>query len=192
MPPVAQPSPDLPGDDDGGGELGDLPLDPDLETAEDARHHPAATPPGPFARERRRRWPRVRWTSVAAVAVGAFFGGVARYAVGLAWPTPSGTFPWAIFLVNTVGAFVLALVLVLILEVLPPTTYLRPALGTGFCGALTTFSSVATAVDQLAAHGHGKLAAGYLSASVTAGLAAVSFGMIVGRSIAAAREKGKR
>jgi len=39
-------------------------------------------------------------------------------------------------------------------EVLPPTTYVRPLLGTGFCGAWTTFSSITASTDQLAAHEH--------------------------------------
>lgn len=170
----------------------DLPVDPDVDAAEDARHRPAgATPAAPFARGRRSRLPRIHWATVAAVFVGGFFGGLARYGVTLALPAASGTFPWAIFAVNTAGAFILAVLLILVLEVLPPSTYLRPTLGTGFCGALTTFSSVAVGVDQLAAHGHAALAAGYLFASLAAGLAAASFGIVLGRSVATAREKGR-
>jgi len=169
-----------------------LPLDPDVDTAEDRRHrpHPGA-PPSPFAAGRRSRWPRIRSAIVAAVAVGGFVGGLARYLLGLAMPAPAGTFPWAIFTVNTVGAFVLALVLILVLEVLPPTTYVRPVLGTGFCGALTTFSSVATGVDQLVAHGRTATAIGYVVASLGAGLAAAVLGIFLGRSFAANREKGR-
>jgi CrcB protein len=169
-----------------------LPFDPDLDTAEDRRHRPAgASTAGPFAARRRSRWPRIHWRTVAAVAVGGFFGGLARYLVGLAIPASSGTFPWAVFAVNTAGAFILGLLLVLVLEVLPPTTYVRPVLGTGFCGALTTFSTVAVGVDQLATDGRGGLAAGYVAASLAAGLAAASFGIVLGRSVAAHREKGR-
>lgn len=168
----------------------DLPFDPDLDTAEDRRHRPAAAA-GPFAARRRSRWPRIHWLTVAAVAAGGFLGGLARYLVGLALPTTPGTFPWAVFLVNTAGAFILALLLILVLEVLPPTTYVRPLLGTGFCGALTTFSSVAVAVDQLATDGHTGTAVGYVAASLAAGLAAASFGIVLGRSIAAQRQKGR-
>ncbi len=92
---------------------------------------------------------------------------------------------------NTSGALILGLLLVLVLEVLPPTRYVRALVGTGFCGALTTFSSVATGVDQLVAHGHAALAGGYVAGSLAAGLAAGSFGMTIGRSIAAHREKGR-
>jgi CrcB protein len=178
------------GDVDDGWEM---PSDPDLDIAEDRRHRPAgASAAGPFAARRRSRWPRIHWLTVAIVAGGGLVGGLARYVIGLAVPAPAGTFPWAVFGVNTAGAFILALLLILVLEVLPPTTYVRPLFGTGFCGALTTFSSVAVGVDQLAAHGHAATAAGYVAASLAAGLAAASFGIILGRSIAAQQEKGRQ
>jgi CrcB protein len=139
----------------------------------------------------RSRWPRIHWATVAAVAVGGFAGGLARYGIGLAWPTPVGEFPWAIWVVNTSGAFILGLVLVVVLEVLPPTRYVRALVGTGFCGALTTFSSVAADGDQLAAHGHAGLAVGYVLASVAAGLAAALIGIALGRTMAAHRETGR-
>jgi CrcB protein len=183
---MAQPSPEGTPDD-----VHELPIDPDVDAAEDARHHPDTAAPSPFPRARRSRWPRVDWTLVAGVAAGGFAGGLVRYEVGLAWPATSAAFPWSTWSVNTGGAFILGLLLVLVLEVLPPTKYVRAVLATGFCGALTTFSSVATAVDQMLAHARVGLAVGYVAASVAAGLAAASFGMIVGRSIAAYREKGR-
>ena len=56
------------------------------------------------------------------------------------------------------------------LEFLPPTHYVRPALGNGFLGAFTTFSSFATATDQLLAHGHPGLAVGYAAGSLFGGV----------------------
>ena len=57
-------------------------------------------------------------------------------------------------------------------ERLPPSTYRRPLLATGFCGAFTTFSTLQIELVELARHGHAALAAGYLAASVAAGLLA--------------------
>jgi CrcB protein len=109
--------------------------------------------------------------------------------VGRWLPAGPASFPWAVFAVNTAGAFVLALLLVLVLEVLPPGTYLRPLVGTGFCGALTTFGSVAVAADQLVAAGRAALALGYVAASLGAGLCAV-VGAVAGvRALAAARAR---
>jgi fluoride exporter len=147
------------------------PVDPEVEV-------PAAGEP-----PTRGLLPRIHPRAVVAVAVGGLAGGALRYAVGLWQPASRTGFPWAVFAVNTAGALLLALLLVLVLEVLPPTTYLRPLVGTGFCGALTTFSSVVTGADQLVARGHAGLAAGYLAASLGAGLAAAVCGAALGRAV---------
>ena len=188
---MTRPPPDSQEASTGVDESRDLPLDPDLVGAVQGLPEPAARARGAIGGGRGRRWPQLHWPSVAAVGGGGFAGGIVRYGAGLAWPTRVGTFPWSVFVVNTAGAFILAVLLVLVLEVLPPSTYLRPVLGTGFCGALTTFSSVATAVDQLAVHGHPGLAAGYLAASLLAGLAGASVGVLAGRSTAAYHHKTK-
>lgn len=181
-------APDPPGSGETGDELAQLPIDPDIDAAA-GRDRAEAT--SPFPQARRRRWPRIDWSIVAAVMAGGFFGGVARYGVGKAWPTTAGAFPWGTWTVNTVGAFILALTLVLVADVMRPTRYVRAVIGTGFCGALTTFSTVAAQVDQLVAHGHADLAAGYLAASLAAGLGAASFGVMLGRSLAAYRQRGR-
>ena len=121
------------------------------------------------------------------IGAGGFAGGLARYGIGVAWPSAPGGFPWATFTINTSGAFALALLLVVALEMLPPTPYLRPALGTGFCGAYTTFSTVTVASDQLAGHGHAGLALAYVGASIGAGLAATLLGLAIGRTVASSR-----
>lgn len=159
------------------------PVDPDVDAEEDERHSPSGASTA-FPAVRRSRLPRIHGGSVVAVAAGGFVGGVARYLVGLAWPTPAGSVPWAIVTVNTAGALVLALLLVLVSEVLPPTTYLRPAVGTGFCGALTTFSSVMVGLDQLVAGGSALVALVYLLVSLVAGVAAVALGVFIGRRVA--------
>ena len=160
------------------GDLRDLPIDPDVDDAPPQRRTPS-------------RWPRLAPDVVLAVFVGGIFGGFARYGIGLAWPPAVGGFPWDVFVINLSGAFVLALLLVLVLEVLPPTHYVRPALGTGFLGAFTTFSSLATATDQLLAHGHPGLAVGYAVGSLFGGLAAASFGLVFGRAISANRHRAR-
>ena len=120
---------------------------------------------------------------LAAVLAGGFFGGLVRYEVVEHWATRAGAFPWPILVVNTAGAFVLGVVVVVALDVLAASRYLRPLVGAGFCGALTTFSSVAVAVDQLVRHGHVGTAVGYLVGSVVAGLAAVALGAALARRL---------
>lgn len=157
--------------------------------AEDAVQSPVASSAGPFDRPARRHRPRFHLSVLAAIAAGGFVGGLARYAITRGWPARTGGFPWATFLINTAGAFGLALLLVLVIEVWPPTRFVRPTIGTGFFGAFTTFSSVATNTDQLAAHGHRPLALLYLGSSLFAGLAAASFGLVLGRAVATNRER---
>lgn len=140
-----------------------LPFDPDIDVVD-----PASAP-------------GVRWGHVAGVFGGAFVGGLLRYGVSQHWPSAPGTFPLTVFGINTAGTFVLAIVIVLAAQMLPRATYLRPVAGTGFCGAFTTFSSLATADDLLLAHGHAGLALTYLVTSVGAGLAAATAGLAVAR-----------
>jgi CrcB protein len=59
------------------------------------------------------------------------------------------------------------------LERLPPSTYRRPAIGTGFCGALTTFSTLQVELFQLLRDGDVGLAVLYAASSITAGFGAV-------------------
>ncbi len=147
----------------------DLPIDPDLEPDDD----PAS------------RWPRLAPGVLLAVFVGGVLGGLARYGIGRAAPPRTDGFPWDIFAINLSGAFALAVLLVLLLEVFPSSRYARPALGTGFIGAFTTFSSLATATDHLLAHGHPVLAMAYTFGSVFGGLAAALLGLACGRAISA-------
>jgi CrcB protein len=120
---------------------------------------------------------------LGVVLLGGFAGGLARYETVAHWATTGGAFPWSTLAVNTAGAFVLGLLVIVALEVIGPSAYARPLIGTGFCGALTTFSSVAVQVDELVAHGHAGLGCAYLSSSVVVGLAAAALGALVGRHV---------
>lgn len=151
-----------------GGQPGELPIDPDI---------------APKVPRRGSRWPRLEAGVLLAVFVGGFFGGLARYGLGEAFPTSSSAFPSTTFGINLGGAFLLALLLVLVLEVLPPTRFVRPGLGTGFLGAFTTFSSLAVSTDQLAAHGHAGVAVLYVAGSLFGGLACAVLGLVAGRSL---------
>lgn len=103
-----------------------------------------------------------------AVFTGGALGAAAR--VGLNDGLGMGsTWPWATFAANIGGTILLGLVVTL----LPLSTYRRRFLGTGFCGALTTFSTLQLEVLRLAHHGRGGLAVLYLAASVAGGLCGI-------------------
>ena len=144
----------------------------------------------PFSAVRRTAWPRLRTSVLAVVFVGGCAGGLVRYFVSMHWPGATGAlFPWPTFTVNVAGAFLLTVLIVIASDVLGPTTYVRPLIGTGFCGALTTFSSVVVSTDELIAHGHTDVATTYLAATIVAGFAAGWFGLFLGRSFAAYRRR---
>lgn len=77
-----------------------------------------------------------------SVAVGGFWGALARYWLGT-WihGLSPGSFPWGTLVVNLLGCFFLGFFLSLPLEQRKAGTHLRLAVGTGFTGAFTTFST---------------------------------------------------
>ena len=107
---------------------------------------------------------------VAAIFAGGFLGAAARAEVAEALPPHAGQWPWATFAVNVAGAFVLGYFATRLQERLPLSAYRRPFVGTGVCGALTTFSTMQVELLKLPAG----LALGYAAASLIAGFAAVA------------------
>lgn len=101
-------------------------------------------------------------------------GALLRAAVVDALPPQAGHWPWATFLVNLAGAFVLGHVTTRLQERLPPSAYRRPLLGTGLCGALTTFSTVQVELVLMLDRGAPGLAAAYAAASLAGGFLAMS------------------
>src|SRR5215218_1243186 len=111
---------------------------------------------------------------LAAIFAGGFVGATARALVAEALPHETGQWPWATFAVNVAGAFALGYFATRLQERLPLSAYRRPFVGTGVCGALTTFSTMQLELlDMLDADRLG-LAAAYAAASVAAGFLAVA------------------
>ncbi|MEU8518056.1 CrcB family protein [Streptomyces sp. NBC_01216] len=111
---------------------------------------------------------------VGVVAAGGALGAAARYGAMLAWPTPSGAFPWTTFTVNAVGCAAIGALVVLVTET--GTTahpLVRPFLGTGVLGGFTTFSAYALDTQRLLSAGETARGLAYLAATVPATLAAV-------------------
>ena len=109
----------------------------------------------------------------AAIAAGGVAGALARAWLEHVWPASGHTWPWTTFAVNVVGTLLLGYFVTRLQERLPPSTYRRPFLGTGLCGALTTFSTLQIEALQLCRHGHVPLALAYVAGTLAAGLAGV-------------------
>jgi len=133
----------------------------------------------------------VRPSVLAAIALGGALGGSARYGLAQAIHVSHDTFPWATFVTNVSGSFVLGVVMALILERFPPTRYLRPFIATGFLGAYTTYSTFAVETDLLVKQGHAVMGVGYAVASLVTGFAAVWAGISIARTVPMPLRGGK-
>jgi fluoride exporter len=121
-----------------------------------------------------------------AIFIGGAAGGFARSALEQAWPASGHGWPWVTFAVNMAGTALLAS-LVTRLQVRPRSSgYLRALIGTGLCGALTTFSTLQLEALVLVHNHHAALGAAYAVVSIGAGLALVAIVTIIERRAAAA------
>ena len=120
---------------------------------------------------------------LAVIAAGGALGVAARYGVAHAIPTTADGFPWATFWINISGSFVLGIFVVIVLERLGPTRYLRPFFGTGFVGSFTTFWTFSVETDLLIKDGYLATAAAYVASTLVVGLFCAWLGISAGRRL---------
>lgn len=118
---------------------------------------------------------------LAAIFLGGSIGAAARTALVELAPTHAGRWPWTTFAVNLAGCFLLGYLITRLQERLPITAYRRPLLGTGLCGALTTFSTFQLELLDLLDRGDWSIAIAYAGGSVAAGFAGVALGTAIVR-----------
>lgn len=107
------------------------------------------------------------------VLVGGMVGAPLRYLTDrFVQSRHDGTFPWGTLTVNLCGAFLLGL-----LTGLAPTHELKLLLGTGLCGALTTYSTFSYETLRLAEQRARTLAVANAGASMLVGLGAALLGL---------------
>jgi CrcB protein len=120
---------------------------------------------------------------VAAVFAGGVVGTLARVGFTELFASGDASWPWAVLAINITGAFLLGYLVTRLQERLPLSTYRRQLMGTGFCGAYTTFSTMQLELlDMWNAHHYG-LAAGYLGAGVVCGYMAVHVSTALTRGV---------
>jgi CrcB protein len=115
-----------------------------------------------------------------AVAAGGLVGAPSRYLLDRTISRRTGPGrPWGTFVINVSGSLVLGFLTGLAL-----TGHLseigKALLGTGFCGAYTTFSTFSFETVRLLEDGRIFDAAGNVVISVAAGLAAAAAGLAIG------------
>jgi CrcB protein len=107
---------------------------------------------------------------LVALCAGGFVGAVARGIVADELTHAPDAWPWATFLVNLAGSFILGYVVVRVPLRLDPR---RLFVGVGVCGALTTFSTMQIETLRMLDADAYALAAAYVVVSVTLGLACI-------------------
>ena len=112
-------------------------------------------------------------SELKAIFLGGAAGAVLRAGLVEAFGDPGASWPWVTFTVNVVGAFLLGYFVTRLQERLPLSTYRRPLLGTGFCGALTTFSTMQVELLRMLDADRYAMAVAYGAGSVVAGFLGV-------------------
>lgn len=119
--------------------------------------------------------------TVLLIAIGAAVGAPARYLTDRAIQFRHETvFPWGTLTVNLVASLVLGIITGLGTHLSPE---LAALIGTGFCGALSTYSAFGYETMRLAQDGARFYAAANVAVSLVAGLGAAAFGWSLGMSL---------
>ncbi|MGH3775940.1 MAG: fluoride efflux transporter CrcB [Pseudonocardiaceae bacterium] len=119
--------------------------------------------------------------TVLLVALGAAIGAPLRYLVDRAVQSRHDTlFPWGTFAVNAAGSFVLGALATTGLHTPTPVMAL---VGTGLCGALTTYSTFGYETVRLLQEGARLFAVINAAASVIAGLGAAVLGSALAQAL---------
>lgn len=118
------------------------------------------------------------------VGIGGFLGANARYvlarAIGAGVATP---FPLGTFVINVSGSFLLGVLgTVVAARLTPGSESMRLALGVGFLGAYTTFSTFEFETHALVEDGAWVMATANMALSLVVGFIAVRLGVALARS----------
>ncbi|WP_059010720.1 fluoride efflux transporter CrcB [Streptomyces specialis] len=117
------------------------------------------------------------------VFTGGMVGAVARYLTDRAVGARRGTaFPWGMFTVNVTGCALAGVLTGAVVADAAPDG-VRLFLGTGLCGALTTYSTFSWETLRLAESGARRLAAANALGGVAAGLAATYAGVALAGTV---------
>ena len=113
---------------------------------------------------------------VIAICIGACFGALARWFLGL-WLSTGTLLPWGTLAANLIGGYLIG-VCVAVFQTLPQIDPIwRLALVTGFLGALTTFSSFSAEVITLLQQQRFAQALGWCAVHLCGSLAMTWVGM---------------
>jgi CrcB protein len=118
------------------------------------------------------------------VGLGGFIGAIARFEVARAIGALfESRFPWGTFAINVGGSFLLGVLSVIVAQkTAPDSEALRLALGVGFLGAFTTFSTFEFETHALFDDRSWMTATANMFASLFLGLVAVRAGIVLAKA----------
>jgi fluoride exporter len=117
------------------------------------------------------------------VVTGAMVGAPLRYLTDRAVQSRhDSVFPWGTFAVNVTGCLILGLLTGAVAEG-AAGSHLQLLLGTGLCGALTTYSTLSYETLRLSETGARFYAAANVAAGVVAGLGAAFAGVALAQAV---------
>ncbi|OYS45845.1 camphor resistance protein CrcB [Limosilactobacillus reuteri] len=119
--------------------------------------------------------------TIMSVAIGGFLGGITRYELSVLLGGAG------ILYANLIGSFLLAFITYYFIERGLLAAWLNAGIGTGFIGAFTTFSSLATTIVKL--ESQGVIASiGYFLVSSLGGLVLALLGFMLARKYGGSRQ----
>ena len=119
--------------------------------------------------------------TIMSVSIGGFLGGITRYELSVLLGGDG------ILYANLIGSFLLAFITYYFIERGLLAAWLNAGIGTGFIGAFTTFSSLATTIVKLESQGI-IASIGYFLVSSLGGLALALLGFILAQKYGGPRQ----
>lgn len=117
------------------------------------------------------------WKSILAIAVGAAFGALLRWQLGIRLNALFPTIPPGTLVANLIGAYVIGLAIAFFASFSALSPEWRLLVITGFCGGLTTFSTFSAELVTLLLQGRVLSALGIVAAHVVGSVLMTIAGM---------------
>lgn len=134
----------------------------------------------------------LRPVALVTVACGGALGTLARFQLGRSFPNPVGQWPLTTFTINIAGAFVLGMLLESLVRRGDDSGWRRTtrlAVGVGFLGAFTTYSTLAVETNLLVRDGNVWVGLAYLCSSAVLGVLVAAAGIVAGRVLTVRRAR---
>lgn len=113
---------------------------------------------------------------IIAIGIGGFLGAASRYLISCVNLNVGFMFPLDILIANMLGCFILAFVVGYTIDKLIKNDNIVLGIKTGFCGALTTFSTFTKGIVVLIENGQPFLSIVYIVLSIVLGIIMICIG----------------